>query len=69
MKVTDMNCQNCSNFDTCRELDLDSNQCGESYEYYKCKDCVDRVQETGDIPRCFRGGIPCNHIKMCSVKP
>lgn len=47
-KMTDKKCQDCTNYDNC---DKDSSAGCDSYEYYKCKDCVDRVTETDDCLR------------------
>lgn len=63
-KMTDRKCQDCTYYDTCERED--STGC-DNYEYYKCKDCVDRVTETGDTPRCFRGGKPCSQVRFCQI--
>lgn len=63
-KMTDKKCQDCTNYNNC---DKDSSAGCDSYEYYKCKDCVDRVTETDDCPRCFRGGKPCSHVRLGGI--
>lgn len=60
-KMTDKKCQDCTNYDTCEK---DSSAGCDSYEYYKCKDCVDRVAETG---RCYRGDRLCSQVRFCQV--
>lgn len=62
-KMTDETCLVCCNYDTC---DSQSSENCKKYEYYKCISCIDRVIENDEVPRCFRGGIPCEHIRMCS---
>lgn len=57
-------CHDCSGYDTCETHN--GKDC-EKYEYYKCKDCVDRVVEHDEIPRCFRGGMKCMDIRQCTV--
>lgn len=64
-KMTDEKCQNCTYYDECLK---DSSQGCESYEFYKCKDCVDRVIEADNTARCFRGGLLCSEIRYCSVR-
>lgn len=64
-KMTDGKCQDCINYDNCERGN--STGCND-YEYYKCKGCVDRVTETDDVSRCFRGGQPCSQIRFCLAK-
>lgn len=62
-KEFDKQCQLCHIYDTCNE---ENSQNCDKYEYYKCKECVDRIVENDEIPKCFRGGIPCMEIRYCS---
>lgn len=63
-KMTDKKCQDCTSYDNCER----SSSAGcDSYEYYKCKDCKDRVIETDDCPRCFRSGKLCSQVRFCQV--
>lgn len=63
MKEKDMKCQVCLNYDTCDK----SSSCGcFEYEYYKCSGCLDRTIDERGIPKCFRGGMPCSLIRMCT---
>lgn len=64
-KETDKQCQLCLSYDTCSKGS--GSQGCQQYEFYKCKDCVDRVMENDGIPRCFRGGMPCAEIQYCSI--
>lgn len=64
MIVKDDKCQLCSNYDNC--IDHKSSKNCDEYEFYKCVRCVDRVIESDNIPRCFRGGMKCHDIQWCS---
>lgn len=59
-KVTDEGCLGCCNYDEC--YGYNSNVC-KTYEYYKCIDCINRIIENDEIPRCFIGkGVPCKEM-------
>ena len=62
-KETDATCQLCRRYDNCTK-ESGSQGCQE-YEFYKCETCVDRIIEHDEIPRCFRGGVPCMEVKYC----
>lgn len=64
-KETDNTCQLCRHYDMCSR---GNSQGCERYEFYKCVNCVDRTIENNNVPKCFRGGLPCKDIKYCSVQ-
>lgn len=62
-KMKDDTCLICQFYENCSQ---DSSEGCERYQYYKCETCIDRTVENDNVPKCFRGGIPCNHIRLCS---
>lgn len=62
-KMRNEKCLACRHYDVCDITEVPK-EC-DKYEYYECYTCVDRVEDTDGISKCFRGGTPCSQIMAC----
>ena len=79
-KMTDKKCQDCANYDICEK---DSSADCDNYEYYKCRECQNRMIKikrasiekikgistitTKGESRCLRGDKPCSQVRFCQI--